>query len=241
VKLPGRLSATTLGDILGALYRERASGVLELVEERGPNAGRSHSIHLSSGLVEHVETGLSVPRLGELLVREGLVGFDALRRLVRRLMFEPERRAGQILIEEGAATIDLVAAGLRRQRLSRLEALFQLRDALVRFHVPRPASAGAGDPPLTAPEFLHNRPRARSRAAPRGGRPLAAPNEERRLSAYRALGLPVNADAEAVRHAFRRLAAAVHPDRFPRATPAEKTHLLARFAEFSAAYHTLTG
>jgi hypothetical protein len=237
VNLPGRLASTTLGDLLGLLYRERASGVLELIEERGVNSGRSHRIHLSNGLVSDVETGLSHPKLGEVLLREGLIGMDALRRLALRLTFEPHRRAGQILIEEGSATVDLVTAGLRRQRLSRLDALYQLRDALIRFHVPRPRGLGGAAIPLNAREFLFGRPRARARSAPQARGPR--PSQETRLRAYRALGLSPNADAKAVRHAFRRLAASVHPDRFPRASAAEKTHLLSRFAEISAAYHTL--
>jgi DnaJ-domain-containing protein 1 len=238
VKLPGRLASTTLGDLLGLLYRERASGVLELIEERGVHAGRGHRIHLSNGLVTDVETGLSQTRLGEVLLREGLIGMDALRRLAWRLTFEPQRRAGQILVEEGSATVDLISAGLRRQRLTRLDALYQLQDALIRFHVPRPRGLGAAAAiPLSAREFLFGRPRARSRSAPQNRGPR--PAQETRLRAYRALGLSPNADADAVRRAFRRLAASVHPDRFPRASAAEKSHLLSRFAEISAAYHTL--
>jgi len=223
---------------LGLLYRERANGVLELIEERGVNAGRSHRVYVTAGLVENVETSLAHPRLGEVLLREGLIGMDALRRLAWRLTFEPQRRAGQLLIEEGAATVDLVTAGLRRQRLSRLDALYQLQDALIRFHVPRPRGLGAAAAsPLTAREFLFDRPRARTRSAPRSRTPRVS--EENRLRAYRALGLSPNADPEMVRRAFRRLAASVHPDRFPRASDVEKTHLLSRFAEISAAYHTL--
>ena len=66
MQLPGRLSASTLGDLLGALHRERTSGRLELAEIRGPIgrsvAGRIHRIHLVSGLVTTVETELPDPR-----------------------------------------------------------------------------------------------------------------------------------------------------------------------------------
>lgn len=240
MKLPGRLSATTLGDVLGSLYRERASGVLELIEERGPNAGRSHRVFLRAGLVEDVQTALAAPKLGEVLLRDGAIGLEALRRLARRLLVEPHRRAGQILIEEGVASVEAIARGLRRQRLSRLDALFRLQDALIRFHVPRPSATGPDQsPPLSADEVLSNRPRARQRD--RGRRAASRLDDERRLRAYRALGLAPDAGPGEVRKAFRRLAASVHPDRFPSATPAERSHLLARFAEFSAAYHALVG
>jgi len=60
--LPGRLSASTLGDLLGALHRERVTGLLELSEVRGPRGrsvpGRIHRIHLRGGLVVAVESAL---------------------------------------------------------------------------------------------------------------------------------------------------------------------------------------
>lgn len=61
MQLQGRLRRTTLGDLLGTLYRARAHGVLELTETEGPRAGRAHRIHLSNGQVIAVdsETGFS--------------------------------------------------------------------------------------------------------------------------------------------------------------------------------------
>ena len=55
VSLPRRLSATTLGDLLGKLHRARVTGTLELTEVRGVTAGRSHKIHLREGLVVGVD------------------------------------------------------------------------------------------------------------------------------------------------------------------------------------------
>ncbi|WP_394821222.1 DnaJ domain-containing protein [Pendulispora albinea] len=55
--LPGRLRSTTLGDLLGTLHRARASGTLELTEDRG----RSHRVHMTEGKVVAVEVeGLTV-------------------------------------------------------------------------------------------------------------------------------------------------------------------------------------
>jgi hypothetical protein len=66
MQLPGRLSASTLGDLLGALHREGVTGLLELSEVRGPRGagvpGRLHHIHLRGGLVVAVDTAL--PGLG---------------------------------------------------------------------------------------------------------------------------------------------------------------------------------
>lgn len=57
MKLPGRLRSTTLGDLLGVLYRARLTGVLELREIRGIRAGTLHRIHLLEGNVNLVEPG----------------------------------------------------------------------------------------------------------------------------------------------------------------------------------------
>ena len=63
MQLPGRLSATTLGDVLGALHRERASGALEIVER----TGRIHRVHVAAGLVSAVELDRSSPSLADVL------------------------------------------------------------------------------------------------------------------------------------------------------------------------------
>lgn len=55
MNLPGELRLTTLGDVLGAVYREGATGVVELVEG-GANAGRLHRIFIVAGLVGDVES-----------------------------------------------------------------------------------------------------------------------------------------------------------------------------------------
>ena len=72
MRLPGRLRLTTLGDVLGALHRERATGVVELTEQAGPTAGRVHRVHVDAGLVVFVggeETARSDLERGELLER----------------------------------------------------------------------------------------------------------------------------------------------------------------------------
>jgi len=244
MQLPGRLRLTTLGDLLGALHRACASGTLELVEVDGVRAGRSHRVFFDGGLVEDVDTSLTHPRLGEILARDGVLSMAGLARVARRVIEQPGKRVGEILVEEGLGTADLVAGALRRQRTSRLEALYSLTEALIRFHVPRPRS-GFRPAPLSPREFLHGRPRARARVRARlherfGSR--AAPRaDERRANAFRALGLSEEASPRDVQRAFRKLAAEQHPDRFPNATATEKALLLSRFATLSAAYHVLTG
>jgi hypothetical protein len=242
MKLPGRLRLTTLGDVLGALHRASASGILELTEDRGA----THRVHLAEGMVTEIETSLSRQRLGDLLAGQGFLGARALARLARRLLEAPSRRAGEILVEEGLASADLISAGLRRQLRQKLDALFQLRDAQMTFRIPRPARADHR--PLSPGEFLHGRPRRRSREsdsasshyADVGSASRAAPPGAR-ARAFATLGLLPGADRATIQQAFRRLARNLHPDRFPNAAPNERARLLTRFAELSAAYHALAG
>jgi len=250
MQLPGRLRLTTLGDLLGVLHRACASGTLELVEVEGTRAGRSHRVLFDAGLIEEVDTSLSHPRLGEILARDGLLSMSALACLARRLLEQPGKRVGEILVEEGLGTADLVAGALRRQRTSRLEALYGLREALIRFHVPRPRS-GLRQTPLSPREFLHGRPRARADFSARVNERFGARSGARgeparkadaaRHAAFRALGLSASASLGDVQRAFRKLAAEQHPDRFPKASASEKAQLLSRFAQLSAAYHLLMG
>ncbi|MCA9595036.1 MAG: J domain-containing protein [Myxococcales bacterium] len=230
MRLPGRLGATTLGDLLGTLHRDRATGVLELVE-----AGREHRIHLVGGLISQIETPLSVARLGELMRREGLVGDGALRWLARALIASPGKRAGELLVAAQAVSPDLVAAALRRQLRLKLDALFAVSDAALRFRVAFRKGAELRVP-LSPHEFLHGRPRARD-----GRRQRSAPvrPDRGRVRALSVLGLGPQARPEDVQRAFRKLARDVHPDRHPRASEAQKAELLKRFAEISAAYHQL--
>lgn len=110
VELPGSLERATLGDILGALHRDRVSGALCL-EELGMDYHR-HLIHWRDGLIHHVETTRRA--------RAGCAGHT------------PELLSG--------ARRWLAADGDAEDQLERLEALFELTRARISFRVmgPRP-------------------------------------------------------------------------------------------------------
>ena len=230
--LPGLLGSTTLGDLLGRLYRGGVNGVLELVEREGHSAGRAHRIHFDRGLIDEVETELSVPRLGEVLIRSGLLSTDALRRARPRLGDGQPRRIGERLVAERLVSRTAVRDALHSQLGLRLDALFQLKDALVRFHVRRVGRADTEGPePLSAREFLNGRPRKRG-----PGSTSVSPEGR---AALRVLGLGAEATLAEVRQAFRRQASEIHPDRQAGASPERRAELLRRFAELSRAYHAL--
>jgi DnaJ-domain-containing protein 1 len=257
--LPGRLSASTLGDLLGALHRERTSGRLELIEIRGPQGrsvpGRAHRIHLASGFVTAVDTELPVPPLGEILKRKGTLDSALLVTLLRRLDAGDPRSTGEILVHERMARAEAVRAGLEQQLRQRLDALFGLEDAQIAFRVARPTSPESWSArPLAPDDFLHGRPRRRDGAKAPPRRPGAPANDDRepprsgprvalvvtaRDQALALLGLDQRAEAAEVRKAFRRLAGQLHPDRFESAPLEERRQQAVRFARISAAYHVL--
>jgi len=239
MNLPGRLSRTTLGDLLGQLHRAGASGVLELLEPSGARAGRSHRVFFTGGLVDDVETLDAHPPLGELLAREGALDAGSLAKLLRKLMLNPSHRAGEILVNERLANEALVMAALRWQLRARLDSIFRLADGLIRFHVRRAAGRARLGAVLGPRDFLHGRRRAR---ADGGSRASAHGRESsQRAEALRVLGVAADADADTVRKAYRRLAAVHHPDRHPGAGPSELSELVRTFTRITAAYRVVAG
>jgi len=229
--LPGRLRLTTLGDVLGALHRDGATGVLELTEP----SGRVHRISLIAGLIGHVDSSVPVRRLGDILKSQGLVDPAKLQALSERLAVDHHLRAGDVLVGMAAVTREELAAGLSIQCRERLDRLFSIEDARVAFRVARPGSAGSAVP-LGPGEFLFGRARARDRLR------ASIPGRRRdpvRARALATLGLDDGADRSSVQRAFRKLAARLHPDRFPSAEASDKAEMIKRFAELSAAYHAL--
>jgi hypothetical protein len=234
MRLPGRLKATSLGDLLGALHRASATGTLELSED----SGRVHRVHLRAGLVSAVELdGASAP-LAELLRARGVVDESTLQRSLLRAMAS-RRLLGDVLVRDVGLSPEVVDAALRHQLRTKLEVLERVRDARVAFRVvTRPPREALSERPLGPQEFLDGRARARDRIARDTIARDPATFEERRARAL--LGVPHNADDLDVRRAFRRLARAAHPDAHPNATPEERRALEARFAELNAAYQRLS-
>ena len=206
--LPGRLRSTTLGDLLGTLHRARVSGELELIGRDSPFMGHHHRISVCDGLVTEVQTVLPVPLLGEMLVSEGVLTPQQHRRLLDAIRLQRGRLAGEVVIELGLASRERVTSVLGRQTRLRLDALFELQDADIRFH---PLVRGdVARERLGPSEFLHGRRRAREdhrRKVP--ARQQLDPVLSR---AFQLLGLSPSAARTEVRRAFRRLASTAHPD-----------------------------
>jgi hypothetical protein len=254
--LPGRLSSSSLGDLLGSLYRQRITGTVELTEACSPQGrgvpGRLHRVHLRGGLVVAVDTAIPVLPLGEILRRDGQCSREAVRLLVTRIEAGDRRAAGVILESAGLASAETIRGALHAQLRERVDALFTLEDARVAFRTARPLPLAAGSTPLSPVEFLHGRPRHRDQGArvgarteehtpppPSGVRPVRSDLDPADEHARLLLGLPRGAAVSDVRRAFRRLASALHPDRIAGAALEEQERSAARFVELATAYHRL--
>jgi DnaJ-domain-containing protein 1 len=233
--LPSRLAASTLGDVLGALLREGATGVLALSEldGLGDEDGRGrHLVHLVAGRPVAVRT--EGARLGEILSASGRVrGVE----IERALATQRGRLSGEVLELAGCCSSDDVRAGLREQTRRRLERLFSLRDARLSFHaalfdglVPKAWQRAARTAPrLSAAEFLHGRPRSRVRV------PKV---EDARSEALTTLGVALGANGDDIRRAYKRLVLERHPDKSR--NDVERLARTRELAKISAAYHRLT-
>jgi hypothetical protein len=227
MQLPGRLKATTLGDLLGAIHRSASTGTLELKE---PN-GRVHRVYVAGGLVTAVDIDRATASLAEILRREDTLDEETLRRSLLRAL-ATRRLHGEVLVRDFHLSDAVVGRALRRQVLLRLSVLEELGDAQICFRVTlRPPRGALTDAPLGASEFLRGRRRARDSER--------APVSAGTVQAYRELGLPSNAVGTEVKQAYRRLARAYHPDLHPHASPAERSALSARFSSLTKAYRTL--
>jgi hypothetical protein len=149
-------------------------------------AGRHHRVHLFCGLVAGVETGLPFPKLGQILHAKGMLRPEALADLMQRIAAGDPRLVGEILVDEGLAAKPIVNLGLRAQLREKIDAVYILGDAEVRFHTARPLSETARRIGLLSTnEFLHGRPRARDRAQSRTQGVPRPFGHERRVSPNR--------------------------------------------------------
>lgn len=228
--IPGNLARSTLGDILGSLHREAASGSLGLTDW---NAGlQQHAIHWNGGLIHGVESEFAVTSLSSLMERE-------------RLVARTTSSVGHAACTDRSSFRRELESARRAQRIERLEKLFGLRQARLTFNVAQGATRVRVSLPLQPMDFLHGRPRLRDdERVPGTNQPFVYGAQDCTLSQRDAdlttLGLPLEAKAEDVRCQFRQLARRWHPDRHPHVSNATLAALSRRFSRLSAAYQRLT-
>jgi len=222
--LPSRLERSTLGDLLGRLHRGGVNGRLDLIADVG---SASASLHFERGVVVRVDGG--GPRLGERIA----TSWDERRRIDAALAAAGREGdlAGAALARGGLATPARVRDALEAQGRERIERLFTLRRADLRFRVAAPVSRGV-EVALGPVAFLHGRPRA----IPRFAQSPSAVKCDPLRDAFDALGLAASPlpSRDVVRRAFRLRATSLHPDRAR--DPDARVALARAFTELAAAY-----
>jgi hypothetical protein len=196
--LPSQLGETTLGDLLASLRRAHATGTLEVVEN-----DRTHHVHLRGGAVQAVESPSDARRFGDVAVAVGV----AERGAVERAWGEGRARGfriGQALVWRRVVTSSTRDRVLDAQRLSRLESLYRVGAASLRFRSARALPEGAAEQaPLLASETFHGRPRRRDHSAV----------DPARAADLATLGFDRDPGTAALRRRFQELVMELHPDR----------------------------
>jgi hypothetical protein len=218
VQLESRLERTTLGDVLGTMYREKFTGCLTLTDLRF----QSHKIHLRAGRPSAVESPLGAPKLGEVLLQARPNDFT--RRAIERSLLSPRgKQLGQNLLAEGCINQNELVSALLEQTRLRLQRLFALRGASIRANLG--VSPLNSDTPALSPDvYLWDCPRTEAAARTSHS---GVPNPERRTA---------HSTTE-VRSAFRAIAARLHPDRATALS--DRVLRTQKLAELTAAYHLL--
>lgn len=242
MQIASRLRDTTLGDLLAQLHRENATGVLELIE---PHA--RHAIHLRRGFVHAVESESARLRLGDVAARTWGVGRTLVER-ARMYAHAKGLRIGHALVATRAIAANQLDALLAEQQRARLEMLYDLRDAELRFRVARPLPNGAAEQvPLEARDVYYGRPRKQPRESCASEPPSARKPRVSRAHAYHPmareyalLGVSPDSDERVVRDAYRALVLDLHPDRAHGLSDEERERRARKLVDVVRAYKAVT-
>ncbi len=249
MQLSSRLRDTTLGDLLALMHRNNASGVLELLESRS-----RHAIHLRRGYVQAVESECATLRLGDVATRRWGIGRISVER-ARMYAHSKGIKIGQALVALRVIEANQLDALLAEQQRARLEMLYGLRDAELRFRVSRPLPLGAAEQnPLGVRDTFYGRPRKQARSASASSPPPTPPRSHTtathttyaRVSShpfakeYAELGVSLDADATMIRKSFRELVLHLHPDRAQQLSAQEREIRAQRLVSVIRAYRTVS-
>ena len=222
---PAKLDETTLGDLLAGLRRLHATGTLELIE---PN--RVHHVHLRAGAVQAVESSAGECRFGDIAVAEGLASRHAVETAwgVGR---SRGLRIGQSLVWRQVVSPSARDRVLNAQRLARLDSLYGVGEAVLRFRSPRALPEGSAEQaPLDPADTFHGRPRRRDHER--------CSTDPARVKALDVLGFDHDPGVDLLRRRYRELVLALHPDRHPEEDTGARVE---RLSAVIAAYRQLRG
>ncbi|HEX4823705.1 MAG TPA: DUF4388 domain-containing protein [Candidatus Polarisedimenticolaceae bacterium] len=119
--LSGRLQGISVPDLLWDLCRHRSTGVLHI-----GTRGITRKVYIDAGRIVFAASSDPNDRLGELLLREGVVTLDQLERAIMRL--SGGKRLGAILVESGHLSPENLVRGVLNQVKAIVLGLFPLED-----------------------------------------------------------------------------------------------------------------
>jgi hypothetical protein len=220
--VPSHLRDTTLGDVLAVLHRNFASGVLEIDDTRS-----RHAIHVRRGLVCAVEVSNPSLRFGGVAVTYKACDPQVIEHLAQTEAVRP-LRLGQRLVMAGILSVRDRDDVLHTQRIKRLERLFYVEDAELRFEDVRALPPGSAElAPMSARDVFFGRRRHRDGAS------------LMRIHALGVLGLNANATITEVRERYRERVAMLHPDHTGHLDQATREAMLRELRAVIEAYRAL--
>jgi curved DNA-binding protein CbpA len=125
--LQGDLTLDALGDVIRKLYVNRRSGILHLA--RGETSKR---IYFRKGSMIFANSDVDADRLGEFLIRQGVIDRDAFEK-ASKVMRETGNRFGRTLVELGFATAEEMEARVVDQIQTIIYSLFAWDSGEYRF------------------------------------------------------------------------------------------------------------
>ncbi len=117
--IKGSLKEASLADVCQLLAMGQKTGCLSVTDR-----ARFGQIYFDRGRITHAVIVNRRDRLGDMLVRDGVISHDQLGQAVEKQAANPERRLGELLIEEGLLTREQLEHYIRIQAEEAVYALF---------------------------------------------------------------------------------------------------------------------
>jgi tetratricopeptide (TPR) repeat protein len=137
--IEGPLRELALSDVFQLLDLSRKTGVLTITHE---SRHRPAVVRFDRGAVTGAELGEGQERIGHLLLRAGKVTDRHVAQARQAQQADPARPLGEILVEQGSVSIDDVRRQLRFQIEEAVYALIQWKDGYFRFEEAAAAQNG---------------------------------------------------------------------------------------------------
>ncbi len=117
--IKGSLKEASLADVCQLLAMGQKTGCLSVTDR-----SRFGQIYFDRGRITHATIVNRRDRLGDLLVRDGVIRHDQLRQVIERQAAQPDRRLGELLVESGLLTRERLGHYIRIQAEEAVYSLF---------------------------------------------------------------------------------------------------------------------